>query len=807
MGLPQARPGDPAYPPDPRTSLPPFDPGSFELLAGLCPDSVLISESGTVVYANPAAAALLGPANGLGGRAVLELAAPELQPRLCALLEQAAGGASAPMEEMRLYRADGSLFDAELSCGPFAWSGRRAVLLLVRDISERKHTADRLHAELAAMNRLHELSTRLLATRDLSGALDEVLDAAIALLDADFGNIQLYDPDTNRLDIVVQRGFADGFLQRYRLGNVNDDVACAQALRGGQRVVIDEVQTDAQPVRFRGLAAAAGYRAVQATPLATTTGEVLGVLSTHFRVPHRPSVHALRILDLYALQAVELVDRLRKEQALRESQERFRRALQPRNVGIVFMDTNGTVHDANDALLQMSGHTREDLAVGALRWDTLTPPEWRPAALHAIEELRATGLVAPCEHEYLRKDGSRWHALCSVTRIGPNEAVGFVIDISDRKRAERALKEADRRKDEFLATLAHELRNPLAPISNAMYLLKAPGQRRRHADRLIDMVQRQVRHIVRLVDDLLEVSRITRGQIELRRAPVALAEILHNAVEANRPLIDARHHQLHVTAPPDALTLNADGVRLTQVFTNLLNNAAKYTPDGGQIWVETQAAGADALVAVRDSGIGITPHMLPRVFEMFVQGSRGVGEQGGLGIGLTMVRSLVELHDGSIEVRSEGHGRGSEFIVRLPLLSSPCGAQERPPAWAPALSGRRVLVVDDNHDAADSLGLLLASTGADARVVYSGAEAITVLDSYQPHAAVIDIGMPGMNGYQVAERIRHEPRHARMRLIALTGWGQNADRVRSRASGFDEHLTKPADIDALTAILGCPPAA
>jgi CheY-like chemotaxis protein len=314
-----------------------------------------------------------------------------------------------------------------------------------------------------------------------------------------------------------------------------------------------------------------------------------------------------------------------------------------------------------------------------------------------------------------------------------------------------------------------------------------------------------VRHIVRLVDDLLEVSRITRGKIELRRAPANLADILHAALEANRPLRDRDCHSLHVDLPAQPLMLDADSARLTQVFSNLLNNAVKYTGRGGEIWLQARRDGEQALITVRDTGIGIPPSLLPRVFDMFVQGDSAAGNvQGGLGIGLTMSRALVELHGGSIDARSDGVGRGCELAVRLPLLEQypqPSAGAIETAATPTALAGRRLLVVDDNRDAADSLALLLSARGAEVRVAYGGKDALALLDSYAPHTAILDIGMPEMDGYQLAERIRRDPRHAGLRLVALTGWGQSADRARTQACGFDAHLTKPAEIDALAALL------
>jgi signal transduction histidine kinase/CheY-like chemotaxis protein len=368
-----------------------------------------------------------------------------------------------------------------------------------------------------------------------------------------------------------------------------------------------------------------------------------------------------------------------------------------------------------------------------------------------------------------------------------------------------ALKDADRRKDEFLATLAHELRNPLAPISNAVQLLRRPDGRRQ-SDRVIEMVGRQVRQIVRLVDDLMEVSRITRGKIDLKLERVPVAEIIHGAVETSQPAVDRAGHRLDVTLPGEPLVLMADRLRLTQVFANLLNNAAKYTDEGGRIQVDVWREDGAMLASVRDTGIGIPAEALGRVFDMFAQAHRAAGRgQGGLGIGLTMVRSLVEMHHGTVEAHSAGSGLGSEFVVRLPLAppqegwSEQAGAAEVCPHAA--LAGQRILVVDDNHDAADTLALLLESDGAEVRVAYDGRAALAAAEAFLPSTVLLDIGMPGMDGWEVARRLRQDERYSGMRIIALTGWGQDSDRRQTRNRGFSHHLTKPVSLEDLHQLL------
>jgi signal transduction histidine kinase/ActR/RegA family two-component response regulator len=371
-------------------------------------------------------------------------------------------------------------------------------------------------------------------------------------------------------------------------------------------------------------------------------------------------------------------------------------------------------------------------------------------------------------------------------------------------RAERALKEADRRKDEFLAILAHELRNPLAPIRNSLEILHLTNADNPANEKVREVIERQVNHMVRLVDDLMEISRITRGKIELRKERVELAGVLRNALETSRPLIKAGGHSLTVALPEEPILLEGDSVRLAQIFSNLLNNAAKYTEERGQIWLSADREGAGAVISVRDSGIGIPPQQLPHVFELFMQGERHYTRMpSGLGIGLTLVKSLVELHGGTVEAHSEGFGGGSEFVVRLPVLADarPANAPGAESAAATALPARRVLVVDDNRDAADSLGVLLRLLGAEVYVAHSGPEALEQARLHRPAVVLLDLGMPGMDGYQVARRLRQLPGLADITLIALTGWGQDADRRDSAAAGFNHHLTKPADLKELEALL------
>jgi PAS domain S-box-containing protein len=374
----------------------------------------------------------------------------------------------------------------------------------------------------------------------------------------------------------------------------------------------------------------------------------------------------------------------------------------------------------------------------------------------------------------------------------------------DNARLYAELRQTDRLKDEFLAMLAHELRNPLAPIRNALYIMKQSGAGGGAFEQAQDMADRQVRHMARLLDDLLDVARINRGRIELRKETVDVAVITQRTVEAMRPLIDERRHELTVSLADEPLHVEADPTRLEQVLTNLLNNAAKYTDPGGRITVSAGREDGEVVLRVRDTGIGIAPDILPRIFDLFVQAERRLDRsQGGIGIGLTLVRKLIELHGGRIEATSAGIGQGSEFIIRLPATTNqPIPNPGEPaPAPSPQLPRRRVLVVDDSPDAADSLALLLKLAGQDVRAVYEGPAALTQAETYRPDLVFLDIGMPGLDGYEVARRLRRLPNAGDMFLVALTGWGQDEDRRRSQEAGFDRHLIKPVEMKDLHELL------
>jgi PAS domain S-box-containing protein len=446
----------------------------------------------------------------------------------------------------------------------------------------------------------------------------------------------------------------------------------------------------------------------------------------------------------------------------------------------------------------------------ALGWGWLESvhPAERSRIRDRIRDRLRHGRLFDAECRLRLADGSsRWFLIRAVplTRQGAGQTrwAGTFAEIDAQKRSEEELHQIDRRKNEFIATLAHELRNPLAPIRSSLDILRITGGSGPAAERAQAILERQVGTLVRLVDDLLEVSRAAGGRIELRRERVDLNAVIHVAVETSRPAIEAAGHKLSVNAPPSPFMVDLDPVRIAQVLTHLLNNAAQYTPPGGQIWLEARSLGDELVISVRDTGIGISSERLPRLFDLFTSLERHAQETGGsLGIGLALSRSMVEKHDGRIEARSEGAGRGSEFIVRLPLKVERAAPKtpESSAAWA-VLSDRRVLVVDDSRDSADSLGILVRQLGADAHVCYDGPSAVDALETFRPTVVFLDLAMPGMDGYETARRMRLRPEFRDVTLIALTGWGQEEEQRRSKSAGFARHLLKPVDADALRALL------
>jgi len=497
-------------------------------------------------------------------------------------------------------------------------------------------------------------------------------------------------------------------------------------------------------------------------------------------------------------------------EAIRESEARFR-ALTHASADVIYrmspdwselrqLDGRGFIKDTPDPR--------------RLWLDDYIPPEDQPLVHAEIEEAIRNRRVFELEHRVRRVDGSHgWTLSRAVPMFGADgeieEWIGAASDITERKMAEEKLRELDRRKDEFLAMLAHELRNPLAPIGAAADLL----QRAQPSESLVRttsrIIGRQVRHMTELIDDLLDVSRVTRGLVELEEVVLDVGQVAAEAIEQVAPLVQARHQDLQVQLPPAQVLVCGDKKRLVQVLANILNNAAKYTQEGGRLRLEVEADAGQVRIAVSDNGIGMAPEVVARAFELFAQAERSVDRaSGGLGLGLALVRSLVELHDGTVACESPGLGKGSRFMVTLPRLSERHTAAPGPGGGeaAPDTGALRILVVDDNEDAADTLAMLLEASGHEVMVEHCPHRALARARETAPQVCLLDIGLPDMDGAELARRLRAMPETAHAMLVAVTGYGQESDRARTRDAGFDHHLVKPLDLDKLHAILDRVPA-
>ncbi|HEY7328809.1 MAG TPA: PAS domain S-box protein [Gemmataceae bacterium] len=483
---------------------------------------------------------------------------------------------------------------------------------------------------------------------------------------------------------------------------------------------------------------------------------------------------------------------------------------------IIGKDLDGVIRSWNRGAERLYGYAAEE-AIG--KPITLIIPPDHPDELPAIlERLKRGERIEHYETVRVCKDGRRVDVSLSISPIKDENgriigASKIAHDITERNRLYQQLQEADRRKDEFLATLAHELRNPLAPIRNALQIMRLAHDNKKAVEQAQTVIERQLQQMVRLIDDLMDISRITRNKLKLHLERVELVTVLRHALEISRPVIEAAGHELTVTMPTEPLYVDADATRLAQVISNLLNNAAKYTEHGGRIWLTAGTEGNQAVVRVKDTGLGISAEHLPRIFEMFAQVEHSLERsQGGLGIGLTLVKHLTEMHGGTVEAQSEGRNKGSEFIVRLPEATAPA-AQPQPSATTSEVKGSgercKVLIVDDDEDTVTSMSMMLRIHGHDTHVARDGTEALEAARSFRPHIVLLDIALPKMNGYEVVRRIRQESWGKHMKLVALTGWGQEDDIRRSLEAGFDHHMTKPVEPAALEDLLKtlCPTSA
>jgi PAS domain S-box-containing protein len=654
---------------------------------------------------------------------------------------------------------------------------------------------------------------------------------------AEFFSREIREPDADLLEMIATVGFQVGqFIERKRARAAlqESEQRFARFMQflpglawikdeGGRYIYANEAASKAFGVSVGELigkrdddvfpaAIAEQFKANDRQALATGVGiEVIESLehgdgSIHhsivnkFPIPGRDGQPAL-----VGGMAIDITERIRSEEALRESEDRFRTMADSVPV-LIWMNGPSGCEYVNREYLRFIGQALDDVL--GMQWAASLHPNDADAYMSAYQQASEARL--PFESQVRMRNGFgeyRWLKSAGLPRFTRDGTflgyVGCSLDITDVKKSEEALQDADRRKNEFLAVLAHELRNPLAPISNALQLIGLAGDNTALLLRATSIMDRQVTQMARLIDDLLDVSRITRNKLKLRQEVIELATAINNAVDASRPLIEAAGHSLTISLPNSPVIVSGDLARLSQVFSNLLNNAAKYTPTGGQIIVTMSRDTSQAAVSVRDTGIGISSDKIPHVFEMFMQGDTSLERQhGGLGIGLTLVERLIELHGGQVEAKSNGLNQGSEFVVRLPVLTA-SDAVSIPSFERDALGPLhcRLLVVDDNKDSADSLATMLEAKGAQVKTAYDGVEAVEVATVFQPDAVLLDIGMPRLNGYEAARRIREQLGDKEALLIAMTGLGQDDDKRRAREAGFDHHFVKPVDPVGLVQLL------
>jgi len=747
----------------------------------------------------------LSPASFIG-KTVREMG---LAPDACDAFERAARRALARGEAEDVHYSDrGRTFHSRL-VPEFDDHGQTAALLcMTEDTTEAaaSRVEPRWSNELEAMTRLNHLSTRFIRG-NLTAVLGEVVDAAIAITQADAGNIQLLDTGTGRLRIRAHRGHEPWWLEYFESVAAGPGSSCGTALERAARVVVEDVTTSPVFVGTPSLAVLlrAGIRAVQSTPLVDSSGQLVGMISTHFHGPHRPGERELRFLDLLAHQAAEMVEHARAEEALRENEVRLRRYAElVEHAPVLVRDLASNVLVWNEGMERLYGWTRADV-LGKSSHEVLQTkfPEPLP---HIVATVMREGRWEG-ELVHRRRDGSALTVASSWTLHrdaagGPDAVIEVNTDITALKRAEAALREADRAKNEFLGMLGHELRNPLAPIQNSAHLLNRVDPTSPQAERARIIIARQVHHLTRLVDDLLDVKRISTGKLRLHKTVMDLTQQVSETLEDLRPLFVDRSLELELRTPGHAIWVNGDRTRLAQMVTNLLQNAAKFTNPGGHVLVTLEAHGGEARLRVCDDGAGIAPEMLETLFEPFVQGERTLDRTtGGLGLGLSLVRGIAELHGGTVVAQSEGAGQGTEFIVTLPTTEQLFTTKDE--KLAPKREVRcRVLLIEDNVDAAESLRDVIDMIGGhEVFVAHDGEAGIAAAREHEPNVILCDLGLPVIDGYEVARRIRSDGIAAGARLIALTGYASAEDIERAIRAGFDYHMPKPPDIDRVLSLV------
>ena len=677
---------------------------------------------------------------------------------------------------------------------------QRQVAVIFRDITDRKRRE-------AHQGFLAEI-TDIFARQD---ALEDVMSQVGAKLGAylDLSSCVFCEVDEARESIKSSYGWRrDGepnLMRTYRISEYLSE-AFLEANRAGETVLVSDTQSDPRTN-------AQSYASLNIYSFLTVPHHQGGTWKYYLGVTDSRQRHwrpdEVQLIQALSSRIFSHLDQALSAQSLRESEARFRLMADAVPQIVWIMDRDGMVTFLNRQWTKYTGRPFEPRHA-TVHTDALVHPDDLEETLRRLESARHSGQDFQAEYRLRSADGHyRWFLGRAEPHRDENTGeilrwFGAAVDIHDRKMAEQAMEENDRRKDEFLATLAHELRNPLAPIRTGLALLGLP-QSEAKAAATREMMERQLGHMVRLIDDLLDISRINSNKIVLKKELLDLGTLFDSAIEVSRPAVDAGGHQLFVSVPSQPVVLEVDVTRMAQVVSNLLSNAAKYTPNGGRIELSAQREGAGVAISVADDGVGIAPEALARVFDLFSQFTTSTDRsQGGLGIGLALVKRLVEMHGGRVAAESDGPGQGSRFTVWLPVSESAVAEPEIRPEAESANSGTaamRILVVDDNVDAALSMRSLLEVLGHDAQAVHSGPEALAAMEATRPQVVFLDIGLPGMDGHEVARQVRRDERMRSTTLIALTGWGAEQDLMRTEKSGFDHHLTKPVDGDTIVQLL------
>jgi PAS domain S-box-containing protein len=739
-----------------------------------------------------------GPKANRVGRRLSELLAPE-SPAF-ELLGRVARSGEAARVEMYIEEVKKHF---KVSAFP---SNRGTVTAVLSDVTERKRAQEelqlaeeRLVGELAAMTRLHAIATRFVREGDLPTLLEEVVDAAVSIVGADMASIQLRDPVSGELKLAAQRGFAP---------TVVDHFASARP---------DEESSDREAMR------AAGVLAIQTTPLGSRSGKVVGLLSTYFRRVHQLPSHSLKLLELLALQCADAIERARwaeeaatlnaraeYAQKLRESEQRFRTTVENIPLNLVLYDREFRLLYLNPALsVQCSVKLKipKEQLIGKFGEELWPEAVWAPLRKHGERAIqtreRQTYELAndlPGRPPFIRL----WTV---VPLFGSDGQVDQLLvmseDITAQRRLVDELREADRRKSEFIAVLSHELRNPLAAIRTTLYVLEHGTPGSPAVVKAREVIDRQVGHVVRMVDDLLDVTRISRNKVELQRRPLDLSQVVRETIQDNRSHLELGGVRLEVRVPEAPVMVSADGARISQVITNLLSNAIKFSRPGGAVTISVTSdpASARAILRVLDAGAGIDAALIERLFEPFMQGDDTLDRNsGGLGLGLALVKGLVELHGGEVSAHSAGRDQGAELTVRLPLEARRETAAKSGRPEGPPQPGRRVLIVDDDRDVADGLRAALEIHTHEVAVAHNGPDALAAARLFKPDVVFCDIGLPGMNGYEVARAFRADGAFRFTLLVALSGYAQSEDLAKASAAGFDQHLAKPPNIERIKRI-------